>query len=80
VLPLLRRTFGAFAAPERRAIGEQVRRLGAATAAAAAPDAGGVDQARAEPAVHAVARILGLLPFPAGAAAGPDGEVAGDGR
>ncbi len=28
VLPLLRRTFGAFAGPERRAIGERVRRLG----------------------------------------------------
>jgi hypothetical protein len=28
VLPLLRRTFGAFAGPERRAIGEGVRRLG----------------------------------------------------
>ncbi|WP_222106295.1 DUF5682 family protein [Catellatospora sichuanensis] len=28
VLPLLRRTFAAFAAPERRAVGEQVRRLG----------------------------------------------------
>ncbi len=32
VLPLLRRTFAAFAAPERRAIGEQVRRLGTTTA------------------------------------------------
>jgi hypothetical protein len=73
VLPLLRRTFGAFAAPERRAIGERVRRLGTATTAAAAPDAGGVDRARAEPAVQAVARILGLLPFPAGAAAPSDG-------
>nr|BFE81130.1 hypothetical protein GCM10020093_037310 [Planobispora longispora] len=30
VLPLLRRTFGAFAAPERRSIGERVRSLGGA--------------------------------------------------
>jgi hypothetical protein len=32
VLPLLRRTFAAFAAPERRMIGERVRHLGASTA------------------------------------------------
>jgi Family of unknown function (DUF5682) len=61
-LPLLRRTFGAFAAPERRAIGEQVRRLDAPAIdrPPAEPDGDGIDRARAEPAVHAVARILGL--------------------
>jgi len=60
-LPLLRRTFGGFAAPERRAIGEQVRRLGTPPAGSVPtePD-DGLDRARAEPAVHAVARILGL--------------------
>ncbi|MGE5156301.1 MAG: DUF5682 family protein, partial [Betaproteobacteria bacterium] len=31
VLPLLRRTFGAFAGPERRAIGERARNLGSST-------------------------------------------------
>ncbi len=60
VLPLLRRTFGAFAAPERRAIGEQVRHLGTGRRAEAEPDADEIDQARAAPAVHTVARILGL--------------------
>jgi len=84
VLPLLRRTFGAFAAPERRAIGEQVRRLGKGATAVAEPDADGIDRARAEPAVHAVARILGLLPMPtdgAGAAPHvPEPEVAGHER
>jgi hypothetical protein len=35
VVPLLRRTFGAFPAPQRRAIGERVRQLGRAGPAAA---------------------------------------------
>jgi hypothetical protein len=75
VLPLLRRTFGAFEAPERRAIGERVRRLdrertargaGGADEAGADRDRadrdggdGGVDDARAAPAVRAVLDIIG---------------------
>ena len=37
VVPLLRRTFGAFPAPQRRAIGERVRNLGRAVTVAAGP-------------------------------------------
>jgi len=69
VLPLLRRTFGAFPAPERRAIGERVRRSGPWTGEGAAPGAPGtpgawageeLDLARAAAAVRTVATILGL--------------------
>jgi len=62
VLPALRRTFGTFAPPERRAIGEQAVRLGATagpgTAAAAAED--DYDTGRAAAALAAVAAILGM--------------------
>ncbi|TDC01292.1 hypothetical protein E1267_32295, partial [Nonomuraea longispora] len=55
VLPLLRRTFGTFAAPERRAVGERLRSAGR--------DAGEreetVDERRAAPAVATVLAILG---------------------
>ncbi|TDD13053.1 DUF5682 family protein, partial [Nonomuraea diastatica] len=55
VLPLLRRTFGTFAAPERRAVGERLRSAGR--------DAGErdqtVDERRAAPAVATVLSILG---------------------
>jgi Family of unknown function (DUF5682) len=60
VLPALRRTFGAFAPPERRAIGEQAARLdrdGGGEAAAAGDD---FDRERAAAAVRTVAGILGL--------------------
>ncbi|MGH3234783.1 MAG: DUF5682 family protein, partial [Streptosporangiaceae bacterium] len=62
VLPALRRTFGGFAPPERRAIGQQAARLdgsgrGPAPLASAADD---LDEERAAPAVRAVAFILGL--------------------
>ncbi|AQZ60460.1 unnamed protein product [[Actinomadura] parvosata subsp. kistnae] len=55
VLPLLRRTFGSFAAPERRAIGERLR------AADRGEEAGeqAVDERRAAPAVATVLSILG---------------------
>jgi Family of unknown function (DUF5682) len=57
VLPLLRRTFGRFAAGERRGIGEQIRhgrpRGGAGPVAA-------VDEARARAAMATVARLLGV--------------------
>ncbi|MFC4056980.1 DUF5682 family protein [Planomonospora corallina] len=66
VLPLLRRAFAAFAAPERRAIGERVRSLDAAGAAGRAGDAGSagedveaVDDERAAAAVRTVLTILG---------------------
>jgi len=61
VLPLLRRTFGEFTAPERASIGRAVRvpPSGDALAAGAAAQAGGIDYARAAGAVAAVAAILG---------------------
>lgn len=61
VLPLLRRTFATFGAPERRHIGERVRRLGDGPTGhdrAAADD--DVDQARGELVLPVVARLLGL--------------------
>ncbi|SEG05878.1 hypothetical protein SAMN04489712_10359 [Thermomonospora echinospora] len=58
VLPLLRRTFGQYAAPERRAIGEQARRLGT-TAPSRPADDEDLDLARALPATRTVAQILG---------------------
>ncbi|MFF4774339.1 DUF5682 family protein [Microtetraspora fusca] len=60
VLPLLRRTFGAFDAPERRAIGERVR-----SGPSVVRDGGGAgagedhDDERAAPAVRTVLEILG---------------------
>jgi hypothetical protein len=62
VLPALRRTFGGFAAPERRAIGEKAGRLDGTGRAPAAAAATGdeLDEDRAAIAVRAVAAILGL--------------------
>jgi hypothetical protein len=66
VVPLLRRTFGEYEVPERRAIGEQVRRLDrAATGTREEPHAPArgdddLDLERAAPAVRTVADILGL--------------------
>ncbi|GAA4932406.1 DUF5682 family protein [Streptomonospora halophila] len=60
VVPLLRRTFGAFAAPERRAIGDSARALGRYGEAGAASAGDTVDARRAEPAVAAAAGLLGL--------------------
>jgi len=63
VLPALRRTFGGFAPPERRAIGEKASRLdgtGRASVAAAAATDDELDEDRAAIAVRAVAAILGL--------------------
>jgi hypothetical protein len=68
VLPALRRTFGGFAPPERRAIGEKAGRLvkgdgevGESRAPAAAAETDDeLDQDRAAIAVRAVAAILGL--------------------
>jgi hypothetical protein len=61
VLPALRRTFGAFAPPERRAIGERAARLPRGQAQAAGPRAeDDYDTERAAAAVRTVAEILGL--------------------
>lgn len=57
VLPLIRRTFGRFDWPERRMIGQRVRRAGGARTARF--DCG-VDVDRAAPAVDKVADLLGL--------------------
>jgi hypothetical protein len=59
VLPLLRRTFGAYAAAERRAIGERVRRAGAAPAGPSRPPGDDLDGKRAAPAVATALRVLG---------------------
>jgi Family of unknown function (DUF5682) len=70
VLPALRRTFGEFEPPERRALGDRAARLdgtGRAPAPAASPDED-LDQDRAAIGVRAVAAILGLH---AGSAASP---------
>ncbi|MFD0664983.1 DUF5682 family protein [Thermocatellispora tengchongensis] len=56
VLPLLRRTFGTFEAPERRAIGRRVRAQGGRRAEE--PEAE-IDETRAAPAVRTVLTILG---------------------
>ncbi|MCO6010949.1 DUF5682 family protein [Actinoallomurus purpureus] len=58
VLPLLRRTFATFEAPERRSIGERVARIGAAPGRGPADDET-LDSARAAPAVRTVIDILG---------------------
>ncbi|RVX42932.1 hypothetical protein EDD27_5598 [Nonomuraea polychroma] len=55
VLPLLRRTFGSFAVPERRAVGERVRSAGRTEAHGEQ----GVDERRAAAAVATVLAILG---------------------
>ncbi|NUP30017.1 MAG: hypothetical protein HOQ44_25620, partial [Nocardia sp.] len=57
VVPLLRRTFGAFESGERRAIGEAVRTGGPAATTAAALD---VDSERGLLALRTVAEILGV--------------------
>lgn len=59
VLPLLRRTFGAYPAAERRAIGERLRRRDRAPAGRARPPEDDVDEARAAPATATALRILG---------------------
>ncbi|MEW9529833.1 DUF5682 family protein [Microbispora sp. NPDC049125] len=56
VLPLLRRTFGAFAAPERRMIGDRVR----SGPVAGGPQETACDDAQAAAAVRTVLDILGL--------------------
>jgi hypothetical protein len=57
-LPLVRRTFATFAAPERREIGRRLRRRGKGTAERAAEV--GFDEATAAKALPLVAALLGL--------------------
>ena len=59
VLPLLRRTFGTFGAPERRALGERAGRGRRADPAAPLGD-DDLDQARADLVVPVLRRLLGL--------------------
>jgi hypothetical protein len=59
LLPLLRRTFATFPAPERRQMGERVRG-GKSRGAAGVASAAGFDTARAEAVLPLVARLLGL--------------------
>jgi hypothetical protein len=59
LLPLLRRTFATFPAPERRQMGERVRG-GKSRGAAGVASAAGFDAARAEAVLPLVARLLGL--------------------
>ncbi len=59
LLPLLRRTFSRYAAPERRSIAEQVRRLGTAGGPVPAAESA-YDLDRALPAVERVAALLGI--------------------
>jgi uncharacterized protein DUF5682 len=76
VLPALRRTFGGFAPPERRAIGEQSARLdGSGRPPVRVSSAGDdLDEDRAAIAVRAVAAILGLPAAAAAAAAAGEGS------
>jgi hypothetical protein len=66
VLPLLRRTFGAFAPPERRAVGERLRSAGRDDG----PGRHDVDDHRAAPAVATVLSILGSTATGGGGRAG----------
>lgn len=57
VLPLLRRAFAAFSAPERRQLGERARRPASAPAAGSQPD---WDAGRAERALPLLRQLLGV--------------------
>jgi hypothetical protein len=61
-LPLLRRTFATFTAPERRKLGERARAGAAAAPAAGGADAGRFDPARARAVLPTLARLLGVAP------------------
>lgn len=62
VLPLLRRTFATFAGPERRQMGQRVKRsvAGPATNRADRTDAGDFDYAKAHAVLPVLAQILGV--------------------
>jgi len=60
ILPLLRRAFSEFQAPERRRMGEKVKHLGHGTVAVARPAAADVDPERAARVLPVLAQILGV--------------------
>ncbi|HEX4702220.1 MAG TPA: DUF5682 family protein [Pseudonocardiaceae bacterium] len=60
VLPLLRRTFGAFAGPERRAIGERATALTSPMPTATVVDVDDVDGERGTAALDVIATLLGV--------------------
>lgn len=60
LLPLLRRTFSTFTAPERRQMGEQAKRGAITTNRPVQPNAEEFDHARAEAVLPLVARLLGI--------------------
>ncbi|HEY8602350.1 MAG TPA: DUF5682 family protein, partial [Thermomicrobiales bacterium] len=65
VLPLVRRAFSAFAPPERRAMGDKVKRLAIGGASAAGVNADallGLDRDRADRVLPILARLLGVAP------------------
>jgi hypothetical protein len=59
VLPLLRRTFGAFAGPERRAVGQRVRHLGAGRPESGVDVLAGLDGDRVARVLPTLALLLG---------------------
>jgi hypothetical protein len=61
VLPLLRRTFGSFAAPERRALGDRFRRLSTVDGAKEST-VDDIDEELAVPVLATVELLLGLQP------------------
>jgi hypothetical protein len=67
VLPLLRRTFSEFAAPERRAVGERIRNRSVPGGAAVAIASDDLDADRVALVVPVLAAILGANPDAAGA-------------
>jgi hypothetical protein len=60
VLPLLRRAFASFSGPERRSMGEIVRRLGGGWEAPASQRAAEIDERRAALVLPVLAQILGV--------------------
>jgi uncharacterized protein DUF5682 len=75
VLPLLRRTFSGYPAPQRRLIGERASTLGTAGAAAAGSEGELLDDARGAMVLPTVAQLLGWPGVPA--VRGPSEDVAG---
>ncbi len=60
LLPLLRRTFATFSAPERRQMGERVRRGNAAASSAGMTREEAVDRDRADAVLPLIAQLLGV--------------------
>jgi Family of unknown function (DUF5682) len=60
MLPLIRRAFSGFEPPERRAMGEKVKKLKDEQEDAATPETGGVDHRRAARTLPVLAQILGV--------------------